>query len=62
MVGSKIDSKIAEFTQAFLDLRRQFTERGVLAIEVKFAVLDDIRTSSMLFKAPVLTVLSRHDC
>ena len=48
MVGSKIDSKIAEFTQAFLDLRRQFTERGVLAIEVKFAVLDDIRTSSLL--------------
>ena len=47
IVGSQIDSKLAEFTQAFLDLRRRFTEQGVVAIELKLAVLDDIRMSSL---------------
>ncbi|TBU36459.1 hypothetical protein BD309DRAFT_735177, partial [Dichomitus squalens] len=42
--GPQIDSKIAEFTKAFKDLRRCFTEHGVLNIEIKLAVLEDIRT------------------
>ncbi|TBU24470.1 hypothetical protein BD311DRAFT_702123, partial [Dichomitus squalens] len=43
--GPQIDSKIAEFTEAFKDLRCCFTEHGVLEIEIKLAILEDIRVT-----------------
>ena len=46
LIGSKIDAQIAEFIEVFQNLRDRFTQRGVLAIELKLAVLEDIRTFS----------------
>ena len=45
-MGSKIDAQIAEFINVFQNLRDRFTQRGVLAIELKLAILEDVRTSS----------------
>ena len=44
--GGKIDDKITEFIAVFKNLRDRFTERGVLAIELKLTILGDIRASS----------------
>ncbi|TBU39694.1 hypothetical protein BD309DRAFT_1050285, partial [Dichomitus squalens] len=36
---------LADFNQAFLNLRRRFTERGVFEMEMKLAILEDIHTT-----------------
>ena len=46
LMGSKIDAQIAEFINVFQNLRDRFTQRGVLAIELELAVLEDIRAFS----------------
>ncbi|EJF64990.1 WD40 repeat-like protein, partial [Dichomitus squalens LYAD-421 SS1] len=39
--GSRIDEKVRDFTEAFVDLRRSFTEAGVLETEIRVANLAD---------------------
>ncbi|TBU26192.1 hypothetical protein BD311DRAFT_808620, partial [Dichomitus squalens] len=41
ITGSRVDEKIRDFTEAFVDLRRSFTEAGVLATEIRVANLAD---------------------
>ncbi|TBU42920.1 hypothetical protein BD309DRAFT_961925 [Dichomitus squalens] len=38
----QIDNHTSDFTKAFVDLRRRFTESGVVAIELKLTCLVDI--------------------
>ncbi|TBU26176.1 hypothetical protein BD311DRAFT_456237, partial [Dichomitus squalens] len=45
ITGTQIDSHISDFTKAFRDLRRRFTESGVVAIELKLTCLVDINTN-----------------
>ncbi|TBU42925.1 hypothetical protein BD309DRAFT_980989 [Dichomitus squalens] len=39
--GLRIDEKVRDFTEAFVDLRRSFTEAGVLETEIRVANLAD---------------------
>ncbi|EJF58666.1 WD40 repeat-like protein, partial [Dichomitus squalens LYAD-421 SS1] len=41
ITGSRVDEKVREFTEAFVDLRRSFTEVGVLETEIRVANLAD---------------------
>ncbi|EJF65001.1 hypothetical protein DICSQDRAFT_14200, partial [Dichomitus squalens LYAD-421 SS1] len=41
ITGSRVDEKIRDFTEAFVDLRRSFTEAGVLETEIRVANLAD---------------------
>ncbi|TBU40151.1 hypothetical protein BD309DRAFT_367004 [Dichomitus squalens] len=40
--GSRVDEKVREFTEAFMDLRRRFTEGGTLETEIRVANLADL--------------------
>ncbi|TBU53697.1 hypothetical protein BD310DRAFT_134178 [Dichomitus squalens] len=58
--GSRVDEKVREFTEAFVDLRRRFTEGGTLETEIRVANLADLSMSSSLPMTLVLTDGSRH--
>ncbi|EJF57233.1 WD40 repeat-like protein, partial [Dichomitus squalens LYAD-421 SS1] len=46
--GSRVDEKVREFTEAFVDLRRRFTEGGMLETEIRVANLADLSITNNL--------------